>query len=273
MGNSCGGASKDDSQMKVKKRKEKKTKKSKSKSGAYDEGSNAKGGTEQALIDFITAYASEEARDNWEELGEYKGKQNLNKGIGSATVTTDSTGRRFLGAWDGKAAEREGFGVYVDADGSIFEGFFKDGVRHGKGRHISSTGTVNVGKWVSNKFQGSYKVGQLDTRARKIDKIKNDNPTGTKMFEVQEGASSYLGATKDKKKHGMGIESFPNGDNYTGDYLDGVKQGLGVYTLANGDNFSGQFDGGIPNGVGVFTRKDGTVIRGQFTNGVLVNEF
>lgn len=220
MGNSCDGKSKDNDQINIKKRKEKKTKKSKKAKGkaiGYDEGSITKGETEQGLIDFITSYANEEARDVWEELGEYKAKQNVNKGISSRTVTTDSNGRRYLGTWDLAADKKQGFGVYVDVDGSIFEGYFKDDVRNGKGRHISSQGIVNQGKWVNNKFQGSYRVGQLGGSSKQADDTNNSTPTGEKMFTMQEGGS-WIGGTKDKKKHGIGVENFTNGDSYTGGY-------------------------------------------------------
>jgi len=43
--------------------------------------------------------------------------------------------------------KKEGFGIQVFPDGTIFEGFFKGGRKHGSGRLVTHAGEVLMGDW------------------------------------------------------------------------------------------------------------------------------
>ena len=48
------------------------------------------------------------------------------------------------------SGEKNGFGFLVYSDGSIYEGYFKDDMSHGRGRYISVDGDVYEGQWVDD---------------------------------------------------------------------------------------------------------------------------
>ena len=45
---------------------------------------------------------------------------------------------------------------------------------------------------------------------------------------------AYRGETKDGKRHGRGVYTYPNGDTYDGEWRKSRKYGRGVYTYDNG---------------------------------------
>ena len=50
----------------------------------------------------------------------------------------------------------EGFGRVLDASGEYYIGQYKDTLRHGHGKFVTSTGVVQQGRWADDEFIGPW---------------------------------------------------------------------------------------------------------------------
>ena len=62
--------------------------------------------------------------------------------------------RKYLGTWNPKTNQREGVGIFVTHDGSIYEGLWKNDLPNGKGRKITEYGDYYVGDFKDGYFNG-----------------------------------------------------------------------------------------------------------------------
>lgn len=60
----------------------------------------------------------------------------------------------YTGFIDPETKRKEGFGLQVWNDGSIYEGFWKNNKAHGEGRFILANGDMYVGNWANDKADG-----------------------------------------------------------------------------------------------------------------------
>ena len=111
---------------------------------------------------------------------------------------------------------REGKGIQVWPDGSLYEGWWKDNKANGKGRLIHADGDIYDGFWKDDKAHGFGIYSHLD-------------------------GARYQGHWKEDKQHGEGIETWPDGASYQGDYVEGKKHGQGKFTWADGSTYQGEF--------------------------------
>ena len=106
------------------------------------------------------------------------------------------------------APVQNGFGTYVHADGSAYEGNWKDGMRHGQGIY---------------KLHGDvYEGMQHFLCLRSFPLISNPNP------------NLNPGNWENDYPNGKGKYTFSNGETYEGDYVQGRRSGKGLYRYANG---------------------------------------
>ena len=56
------------------------------------------------------------------------------------------SGAKYEGEWS-KNGLKDGVGVQVHTDGSIYEGYWKNDLAHGRGRLIHADGDVYTGDW------------------------------------------------------------------------------------------------------------------------------
>ena len=56
------------------------------------------------------------------------------------------SGAHYEGEWD-EQGRKDGRGIQVHADGSIYEGYWKEDFAHGRGRLIHTDGDVYNGEW------------------------------------------------------------------------------------------------------------------------------
>lgn len=129
-------------------------------------------------------------------------------------------------------SKRSGFGTHVYADGSKYEGEFKDGMYHGVGV-FTSDGSRYEGEFKDNHFNGR---GTLT------------HPNGNK----------YIGEFKDGMRNGQGTFTNAKGEKYIGEFKDGYRDGKGTLIFANGDKYIGDFKDGMRNGLGALTAGDGS---------------
>jgi hypothetical protein len=130
-----------------------------------------------------------------------------------------------------------GFGKYIFADKSFFEGTFIDGLKQGKGRWIKP-------------------VIQIDPvlKTRKILKYE------------------YEGNYKDSRKCGYGVFKWPSGSWYEGDFKDDFRDGFGVMHWIDGTYYEGEWVRGLQHGKGKLQMIDGTLKVGIFKDNLIVDE-
>ena len=71
--------------------------------------------------------------------------------------------------------------------------------------------------------------------------VSGDCSNGNGIF-VHETQGSYKGSWANGRRHGYGIQYYPNGQKmFIGDYNQGKRQGSGIFFFKNGERFEGQF--------------------------------
>jgi radial spoke head protein 1 len=159
-------------------------------------------------------------------------------------------------------------------NGDIYDGYFKEGVRH--------TGEGQTGTYTYNKY--GTEEGPKDTY--KGSWANNDkNGIGVQVYT---GVGQYHGYWKDGKRHGEGVMIYENQDVYSGQWKEGKKDGAGTYIFkqtgmkyvgtfkngqmingkwqySNGTYFEGAFDNNQPKGQGSWHYENGNVVKGTYT--------
>jgi len=99
------------------------------------------------------------------KLGAFKpeqspSKENKRREIRPPVVLNN--GAKYSGEWDSESGKRDGFGIQLWADGSKYEGNWKDDMANGKGRLIHVDGDVYEGDWKDDKAHGKGKYIHYD---------------------------------------------------------------------------------------------------------------
>lgn len=145
--------------------------------------------------------------------------QNLDRSLGRRETRDSVTlenGARYQGEWHLDTNVRQGKGVQVWPDGSMYEGYWADNKANGKGRLIHADGDVYDGNWKDDKAHGFGTYSHLD-------------------------GAKYRGMWKEDKQHGNGLETWPDGASYNGNYVEGRKHGHGCFTWADKSTYTGDF--------------------------------
>mgnify|MGYP001988154730 FL=1 len=99
-----------------------------------------------------------------------------------------------------------GQGVYKYVDGGLYDGHWKNGLRHGNGTYKWASGSIYHGDWKGGKQhgKGTYKWACGDVYEGDW---KNGKRNGKGTFKTASG-EVYEGRWKDSKKHGTGIYKY-----------------------------------------------------------------
>mmetsp|Transcript_22718 Transcript_22718/g.21896 ORF Transcript_22718/g.21896 Transcript_22718/m.21896 type:complete len:119 (+) Transcript_22718:281-637(+) len=97
-----------------------------------------------------------------EELGEFEYDTTpMNDGVRrkKRQLITLENGARYEGEWNEETNKRDGRGYQIWADGSLYEGYWKNDKANGRGRLIHADGDVYEGQWKDDKAhgEGTYK--------------------------------------------------------------------------------------------------------------------
>ena len=132
-----------------------------------------------------------------------------------------------------------GKGVFISSS-TVYEGYFKTGVKEGFGRSVNTQGEVYKGDWLNGKKSGFGVLHKED--------------------------STYVGEWAKDKFSGMGKLETPT-FKYDGSWQKGLQHGNG--TMQNPDNtiFVGQFVHGVVSGEGVLKYPNGKCLKGHWENG------
>lgn len=170
----------------------------------------------------------------------------LRHGVGTFVAAGGSP--RYEGEW--KAGRRHGKGRLEYTGGDVYEGEWADDVRHGHGMLTHASGNTYVGAWA-----GDAKNGQ-----------------GT--FRWSDRREQYVGEWKDGRAHGQGEHSwlrpqldanpFQLRERYVGEWRHGQRHGHGTFYLASGARYVGEWCANAKHGVGLFSFEDGSLYEGLF---------
>jgi hypothetical protein len=117
-------------------------------------------------------------------------------------------------------------GAYTFRDGSQYEGEWRDGCMHGRGRW----------EMFGNVYEGDFETNQ-----------RHGNGTLTYVT-----GQRYEGQWADDRPHGVGKLTLPDGTQYEGGMRDGLRHGTGTLRFRNGDRYEGEFELNSPHGTGTF---------------------
>ncbi|MFC1750397.1 C13 family peptidase [Pseudomonadota bacterium] len=150
-------------------------------------------------------------------------------------------------------------------DGSLYQGAFKDGLFHGKGKLTWSNGSWFEGEFKQGLFNGS---GTLRTFSgdKYAGEFEDGSFSGEGTLEFSFG-DIYAGEFKKDNPHGQGTYTGENGDVYSGEFVAGNFTGEGSITYKNGSTYQGRVEDWQHQGEGVFTLPTGKQYSGDFEEG------
>ena len=131
-----------------------------------------------------------------------------------------SLGNEIYFSYDGewKNGKMHGRGRYLFKDGTTYEGYFDSNKQHGEGIAEYLKGQRYEGQWAEGRWSG---------------KGSFDSPKGTE----------YIGEFFRGRRHGKGKIVYPSGLTYEGEFFDGKPHGRGAVTSRlTGWSYEGSFD-------------------------------
>ena len=181
-----------------------------------------------------------------------------------------ASGESYNGEW--RRGKAHGFGVHVWSNGDQYDGEWYRSLKHGKGKDVFSTGDQYEGEYRYGRFDGNgtfkWKKGMIykgqfkaGMRHGKGNWIENVNGEG----------ATYAGDYYKDKKHGIGIYTWPSGNQYRGNYVNDKRNGYGEMYWTDGSFYKGEWKDGIQNGKGKITFSDGVIKEGYFINNMYVD--
>ena len=151
------------------------------------------------------------------------------------------------------------------SDGSVYEGQWTLGKRHGKGT-LSKSGLLLEGNWIDDVQIGQGKL--IFSRKDPVDiftgDIANEKANGHGVRET--GKTAYVGSFKNGLKHGYGVEDSENGEKYLGMWAQDQRRGHGCVVHERGIYYLGLFNDTNRVRNGTLLLQDGSRYEGDFTN-------
>ena len=148
---------------------------------------------------------------------------------------------------DDNVKPKDGRGMYEYSDGSVYDGEWRDGKRHGQGEYEDDHSFYD-GEW------------------------KDDKQHGKGTYEQKDGVT-YVGDFVNNRLEGKGTLTKPDGSIYVGDFVRDEFEGNGNLIRSNGDKYVGEFEKGKLHGDGTMTYSDGTIKGGIWVNGKITQEY
>ena len=171
-----------------------------------------------------------------------------------------------------------GSGIFVYGkgkwEGDRYEGQWKDGEFHGKGKFTRTNGQRFFGEWKSSmlwNITGYDKFGRIIKKYKRGVQViirKKDEEEKKTAVQKRERGILYREVPLSKWERG-GKKWMTEGDRkihgiYEGEILDGVPDGEGTYTWYNVEKYVGEFRKGFFHGHGTFTYLSGITAEGVF---------
>lgn len=101
----------------------------------------------------INQRGSAEAKRQWQAVGAYAEPDEVDANLRLSTEPDMEDGNCYAGYVD-EEGNKQGFGMLIFKDGSIYEGGVKDGKMNGQGRLIKEDGAQFEGEWAQGRING-----------------------------------------------------------------------------------------------------------------------
>ncbi len=185
-------------------------------------------------------------------------------GFGKMTYSDDDEYDRdyYEGNW--KNGEFHGRGKIVWVTGEVFEGELENGERNGYGKVTYDSGDTYEGNFVADSREGYGKYIFKDGE-RYEGEFHKDNYHGHGKLFYTSGAT-YVGEFKDDKKCGYGKYTYADGSTYEGMFKDDKYEGHGKYVWSTGEVYEGEYKNDVRDGYGKMTYTNGEVEEGTWKN-------
>ena len=116
----------------------------------------------------------------------------------------------YEGEWSAEKDERHGRGVAFLRWGYYYEGYWKDNKMEGRGRLITSSGSMYIGDFVNDQRHGTGTFTWGGGRRYEGELQKNVHHGFGRIYSA-DGVLEYEGQWANGKKHGQGVMRLPNG--------------------------------------------------------------
>ncbi len=206
-------------------------------------------------------------------------------------------GDSFKGRLDNNK-KRQGPGVYTESkSGSVYDGDWKDNMRHGVGVLTFASGLEYSGEFFKDSIHGQGTIQLIDASVY-TGSFFNGLFHGNGTLEDNAKKVVYSGEFSNGVRDGEGEESYPNDTRYKGEYRNGKRQGFGTLYDSEGNAlyqgnwyedawhgngtlflhkqagsswegiYEGDFAKGKFCGNGIYTYTDETIIEGQWLDDI-----
>jgi hypothetical protein len=156
----------------------------------------------------------------------------------------------YVGGWvEGK---RHGYGISSHNFHGVYEGDWEKGKEHGGGSELVHPGWVRVGDWKEGTEEG-YMLATIPSGLRIYEGMRKDcdlNGVGTHRNIPRE---PHTGMWKNKRKHGFGVTTYPDGSFYAGEWKRNCKHGEGTFVKKGKWTYKGDWEDDMKSGYGEIT--------------------
>ena len=136
-------------------------------------------------------------------------------------------------------ADKPVWGTEYRKDGMVYKGFFKNGMREGRGTVTFSDGYTIKGHFDDDKVVNSKKSTTVYPNGESYEGTYTEDGKFLHGKYTYSNGESYDGDWKDEKYHGYGTFRFKNGGKHVGEYANGVRHGQGTEYMPSGDKCVG----------------------------------
>ena len=167
--------------------------------------------------------------------------------------------------------EKNGYGILILPDSSIYEGNFLYDKINGKGKLIYLNGSYYEGDFVNFIKKGKGKFYFNDGTFYSGD-FNNDKIEGFGFINFNNG-KSYKGEFKNNSINGKGEFIYNNNCKYIGEFKNNLRDGFGIYYYDSNEKnyYQGNWVKGFQEGKGEFSFSNGMKYNGLFKKGKIVS--
>lgn len=168
-----------------------------------------------------------------------------------------------------KDSKKNGYGILKYSNGFRYEGNWKDDNHNGYGVLFYNEDDFYAGNWIFNEALG-YSVFHGTGLLFSSDFIYdgewiNGKKSGQGYYQDQNVI--YDGNWENDEITGYGVATYIDGSIYEGYFKNFERHGYGKYTWANGNSYEGFWEKDIPDGEGAVHFQNGDSYIGDFANG------
>jgi hypothetical protein len=153
--------------------------------------------------------------------------------------------------------------AFMDEAGETYEGEMVKGLRHGLGICVYANSYMYQGQWKRGREHGR---GKLMTGARKViyeGDWADGKMNGKGRYHFQSGGL-YEGDMRENMRHGSGKYHLAGGYVYDGEWREDTRWGYGVFTWPSGSAYEGEWVRGLKHGRGHLRWCNGFVYTGHW---------